>query len=251
MRDHLIRSLLERTVERSPDGMRQRLEVQRRMIAPIAEIVRTPIYGGAYTSPPDEELARSGVHSLTTPTFDKPVVFLDTSLQPDALERQVGHGFVNDLECTWVERACLRYEAELRHRTDLDRPVTVNILCFYQAQALELRRRLGAPLYPRFRRLSFDKIAPIDRLQGQESDLVFVTFSRVNPTPGPHFGRWLQDLRRLNVACTRAHRALVLVGHRQMLSRLRATPAAADFYRHLNSLFDESDDYLLMTDFLR
>lgn len=221
------------------------------MIAPIAEIVRTPIYGGAYTSPPDEELARSGVHSLTTPTFDKPVVFLDTSLQPDALERQVGHGFVNDLECTWVERACLRYEAELRHRTDLDRPVTVNILCFYQAQALELRRRLGAPLYPRFRRLSFDKIAPIDRLQGQESDLVFVTFSRVNPTPGPHFGRWLQDLRRLNVACTRAHRALVLVGHRQMLSRLRATPAAADFYRHLNSLFDESDDYLLMTDFLR
>jgi AAA domain len=251
MRDHLVRSLLERTVEHSPDGLRQRLEEQRRMIAPIAEIVRTPIYRGAYTTPDDDELARSGLRPLTTPTFDRPVVFLDTSLQPDATERQVGHGFVNDLECAWIELACLRYEAELRHHKDADRPVSVNVLCFYQAQALELRRRLGAPLYPRFRRLSFDKIAPIDRLQGQESDLVFVTFSQANPTPGQNFGRWLQDLRRLNVACTRAHRALVLVGHRQMLSRLRATPASADFYQHLHRLFSESGNYLLMTDFLR
>jgi hypothetical protein len=55
-----------------------------------------------------------------------------------------------------------------------------------------------------FRRLSFERIDPIDRIQGQQSDLVFISFCRSRPHPGRDFGQWLQDLRRLNVACTRA-----------------------------------------------
>jgi AAA domain len=249
LREHLVRSLFERTVGKCGPNMRQALVMQRRMIPALAQIVKQPIYSGAYESPSEEDLVRCGVVPLVTSTFDKPVIFLDTSLRPDAKEQQVGHGFINALECEWVEKACLRYERELRDQ-DVKQTVSVSILCFYQAQATLIRDRLGAPGYPRFRRLSFNVIAPVDRIQGQESDLVFLTFSRSNPRPSEHFGKWLQDVRRLNVACTRAHRALVLVGNRQMLSRLRSSPQSREFYRNLLGLFDSSDDFVMMKDFL-
>jgi superfamily I DNA and/or RNA helicase len=94
----------------------------------------------------------------------------------------------------------------------------VRILCFYRAQGREIRRRLGAPFYGGFHKLRFQVTDAIDRIQGQESDLVFISFCRPHSgQPSSQFGQWLQDLRRLNVACTRAHRGVVLVGNRRML----------------------------------
>ena len=243
MRDHLVRSLLERVTASSRRSLREPLIIQRRMIAPMAEIVRMPVYRGQYQTPTARELRRSGVTPLTTQTFDHPVVFLDTSVR--GKEEHRGHGFVNQLECDWIVNACRIYEREL---TGSDK-VTVSILCFYLAQALEIRKRLKAPRYPGFRRLSFERIDPIDRIQGQQSDLVFISFCRSRPHPGRDFGQWLQDLRRLNVACTRARRALVLVGHREMLSRLRTFDEARNFYGNLFSLFDTSPDFMQIQDF--
>jgi hypothetical protein len=246
MRIHLVRSLLERAVASGPDGLREPLVVQRRMIEPLAAIVREPVYDGRYRSPDGDDLRACGRHPLTTATFTRPVVFLDTSNRPDRRERQVGHGFVNELEARWIEKACRLYERELGD----GEKVTVSILCFYLSQARLLKERLQAPTYSGYRRLVFDLIAPIDRIQGQESDLVFLSFCRTHPRPGANFGRWLQDLRRLNVACTRAHGAMVFVGHRQMLERLQGVPAARGFYDHLLGLFTpESDHYLRLSDF--
>ena len=243
MRDHLVRSLLERVTASSRRALREPLIIQRRMIEPMAEIVRVPVYQGQYQTPTARELRRSGVTPLTTQTFDHPVVFLDTSAR--GKEEQRGHGFVNKLERDWIVNACRIYEREL---TGSDK-VTVSILCFYLAQALEIRKQLKAPRYPGFRRLSFERIDPIDRIQGQQSDLVFISFCRSRPHPGRDFGQWLQDLRRLNVACTRARRALVLVGHREMLSRLRTFDEARNFYGNLFSLFDTSPDFMQLKDF--
>ena len=245
MREHLIQSLLERVTASSHRSLREPLVVQRRMIEPMAEIVRMPVYQGQYETPSARELRRSGVTPLTTQTFDHPVVLLDTSARGQ--EDRRGHGFVNTLECDWIVNACRIYEREL---TGSDR-VSVSILCFYLAQAVEIRKRLKAPRYPGFRRLSFERIDPIDRIQGQQSDLVFISFCRSRANPGPNFGLWLQDLRRLNVACTRARRGLVLVGHRQMLSRLRTLPEARNFYGNLFSLFDDdaAPDFMVFKDF--
>ena len=245
MRDHLVRSLLERVTASSRRSLREPLIVQRRMIEPMAEIVRMPVYRGQYQTPTARELRRSGVTPLTTQFFDHPVVFLDTSASARNKEEQRGHGFVNTLERDWIVNACRIYEREL---TGSDQ-VTVSILCFYLAQALEIRKQLKAPRYPGFRRLSFERIDPIDRIQGQQSDLVFISFCRSRPHPGRDFGQWLQDLRRLNVACTRARRALVLVGHREMLSRLRTFDDARSFYGNLFSLFDTSPDFMSLQDF--
>lgn len=240
MRDHLVMSLLERATAGSRRSLRESLIIQRRMIAPMAEIVRCPVYRGQYQTPTERELRRCGVSPLITQTLYQPIIFLDTSSAP-CKEVQHGHGFINALERDWIVRACRIYENELTGTT----PVTVSILCFYLAQAMEIRKRLKAPRYPGFRRLIFERIDPIDKIQGQQSDIVFISFCRSNPRPGKEFGQWLQDLRRLNVACTRARRALILVGHREMLSRLHTFEGAEKFYGNLFSLFDTSPDHFL------
>ncbi|MCA2228497.1 DEAD/DEAH box helicase [Nonomuraea aurantiaca] len=249
IRDHLVHSLFERCVARYPD-LRVRLVTQRRMIEPIARIVRDSVYGGEYLSPSTEDLAGHGIVPLTVPGFTAPVVFLDTSAQGEAAyeTESGGTGFVNKLEASWIVRACQAYENHLRE-SDPDGPrVTVSVLCLYKAQADLIWRKLGGPLYPKFKRLDFRLVAPVDRSQGQESDLVVISFTRGVASAGQGFALWLQDLRRLNVACTRAHRALVLTGHRQSLSRLGATDARG-FYQGLFELLDSPDpNYKIIKD---
>jgi AAA domain len=245
MRAHLVRSLFERCVEASPPGSRQRLVEQRRMVAPLAEVVRQPVYQGNYRSPSPAELAESGVTWLTGKTWDKPLVFFDTSAQRTFRDSQEGTGFVNPLEAEWVESICRTWERDLR-AAHVDQ-LTVSVLTFYRAQARKIRSRLGYPGYPGFGVLKFQVIDAIDRIQGQESDLVILSFCRARPVRrrgqpaelSPNFGLWLQDLRRLNVACTRGRRGLALVGHAPTLKALRGVPAAQEFYRHLFEGFEQ------------
>jgi hypothetical protein len=238
MRTHLVQSLFERCVRACSPRLRVRLTEQRRMIEPIAAIVREPVYRGAYTTPPPDVLERHGVSPLIGETLDEPVVLLDTSGQPKADEEQRGTGFVNVLEASWAVAVCRMWERELRRRGEPKR-VTVSVLTLYGAQAALLRRELGHPHYPEFRALKIEKVDSIDAIQGQESDLVLLSFCRTRRgRMGEGFGLWLQDIRRLNVACTRAKRGLVIIGHRRTLSRLSAIQEAQAFYRHLFSLFD-------------
>jgi len=245
MRENLVHSLFERVVSSCPDVLKVRLLEQRRMIEPIASIVNEPVYGGEYQTPPRKDLAEHGITALTTPTFPKPVVFLDTSLLGKAARNELcGNSFVNAKEAEWIVEACERLDQELTQAGSP--PVTVSILAFYKAQARLVRHMLDERLRLRKRRfacLRFSVIGPIDRIQGQESDVVFLSFCRTaGMRVGPRFGQWLQDLRRLNVACTRARRALIFVGQKKLLSRLRSNDAAVTFYRHLNDLFESRPD---------
>jgi superfamily I DNA and/or RNA helicase len=245
VRTHLVRSLFERCVRECPAELRARLTEQRRMIDPIAAIVRDPVYQGDYTSASPADLEGHGVTPLVGQTLTAPVVLLDTSDQPRdrAREARRGTGFVNELEADWVVSVCRMWERELRDRGEPER-VTVSVLTPYGAQAKLLRSRLGHPGYRDFRALRFEKVDSIDAIQGQESDLVLISFCRARPGQhrlGQGFGLWLQDVRRLNVAVTRARRSLVLVGHRDTLSRLSEVDDAKRFYAHLFGLFDRND----------
>ena len=247
MRQHLVRSLFERCVEACPAALRQPLIEQRRMIDPIARLVREPIYKGRYRSPSESELRKCGVTPLVGGLFTQPLVFLDTSSQPRADEELRGTGFANALEAEWIATACRSWEREL-NRLGVER-ITVSVLAFYRAQAREIRKALGHPSYRGFRVLSFEVVDSIDRIQGQESDLVLISFCRTHRgRPSSAFGLWLQDRRRLNVACTRARRSLILVGHRRTLEGLRGIPAAEAFYRNLFGVFDSGKDTLVMKD---
>jgi hypothetical protein len=242
MLDHLVRSLFERAVTQCPPGMRTRLVEQRRMIEPIADLVRGPVYGGDYVSPPPAVLARLGVVPLTSSALTQPVTFLDTSSHGDsALHKPYRNGCYNPLEIDWIVETCRGWERELS-RTGAPQ-VTVSVLTFYRRQATLIREKLGWPRLPGFRALRFLVVDSIDKVQGQEADLVLVSFCRAYPGRGPRpgAGRWLQDIRRLNVACTRARRGLILVGHGHTLRRLRGVDAAERFYAGLFAKLDGGD----------
>jgi hypothetical protein len=240
MRDNLVRSLFERIVGSCPASLRVRLVEQRRMIRPIAEIVSAPVYGGDYSTPSDADLAACGVTPLTTPTFPTPITFLDTSaLGGRARDELLRNSFVNRTEARWVVDACRVLDQELAAAGAS--AATVSILSFYRAQARLIRDCLsqGGDGLRRFSCLRFSVIDAIDRIQGQESDIVFLTFCRTaGREVSPRFGQWLQDLRRLNVACTRAHRALIFVGQKELLGKLCSNDQAQRFFRHLNQLFE-------------
>ncbi|MEV4320512.1 AAA domain-containing protein [Actinocrispum sp. NPDC049592] len=242
MRRYLVQSLFERVVTSCREQLRQQLVWQRRMISPLARIVNEPIYDGQYKSPPDGDLAAAGVTPLVLPAiFERPATLLDTSHYEDAGESEAGHGFTNKREQDWIVEACRIFNNSLRS------PITVSVLAFYQAQARALEGRLLAMKLPM---LQWEVIDVIDRIQGQQSDLVMLSFTRASIDGfGPNYGQWLQDLRRLNVACTRARRALVLVGHGRTLRRLRATDQAKAFYANLFELFKTDDNFQLIRRF--
>jgi superfamily I DNA and/or RNA helicase len=219
------------------------------MIEPIARIVKKPIYGGDYETPTDCG-TDPVVQPLIVAPFNCPVVFFDTTHQRLAADQREGNGFVNRLEQDWVVSICEQFERQLRQRGESQ--ITVSILCFYRAQARTIKQRLGSPAYKSFHLLEFQVIDAIDKIQGQESDLVIISFGRAvtGHAPGPNYGQWLQDLRRLNVACTRARRSLIMVGHKSTLKQLHTTPQSQDFYRNLFSLFDtDLTNYVLIKDY--
>jgi superfamily I DNA and/or RNA helicase len=148
-----------------------------------------------------------------------------------------------------VVRVCEIYDEELS-RSGAG-PVTASVLSFYRAQAQALEQQLLSRDLPM---LDWQVIDVIDRIQGQQSDLVVLSFTRARRRGfGPRYGQWLQDLRRLNVACTRARRALVLVGHGRTLRRLGSdgggpdgaqSRKAREFYANLFALLDSDEDFL-------
>jgi hypothetical protein len=243
MSRQLVHSLFERTIPAIPAELRHALRWQRRMIEPIAELVREPVYGGDLRTPQPTE-----VRPLLYGPTKTPVVFADTSaFGARAREQQVGHGFVNSVEVELVAKMCRSWERRLRQSGG--EKVTTSVLTFYRAQATAIRAALGGPRYPDFRLLEFQVVDAIDKIQGQQSDLVFISFVRARDSRlGPRFGWWLQDLRRLTVACTRARRALVLVGHAPTLRRLNGVPAAEAFYANLFDLLGRRSDFETVRD---
>ena len=244
MRDFLVRSLFERCVVDCAPELRQRLVIQRRMIPSMAEIVREPVYGGEYQSPDISDLAQCGIVPMGIPLFDgKPIIFLDTSLQGrNGMDKMVRNGFVNELEVDWVIQLCRDYDRELASANKTTR--SISILSFYRAQAMAIRQRLNWP-HPRgFRCLEFRVVDAIDKIQGQESDLVIVSFCRAKcgGRVSPQYGQWLQDLRRLNVACTRARCGLIMVGHKQTLQSLCAMSEATAFYKNLFGILEKDHE---------
>jgi AAA domain-containing protein len=246
MHEHQVTSLFERCVRRAPDGLCKALIEQRRMPAELAEIVRMPVYQGAYRTPDKLPAACEPLLSVSFPT---PLTFLDTSAQRRPWHTQEGTTCYNTLEARWVAEVCRYWNKELTRR-GADK-ITVSVLAFYGAQARHLRSELGHPHYSEYPRLDFKVVDSVDRIQGQEADLVIVSFCRAKDRgrdrrpPPPRYGMWLQNINRLNVASTRARRALVLIGHAETLRHLRGVPAAAAYYDNLFRLLSSSGGTLL------
>jgi hypothetical protein len=239
MRRHLFRSLFEHVVADAPAALISSLTMQYRMIEPIASLVNEPVYCGRYRSPSAEVMKDIGIDPLISDAYGVPVVFLNTQVMKHrAAQTSDGTGFINELEAQWAVAACKSLAASLTSHGDTG--LSVSILTFYKKQAQLIERKIAKLRSGPLGALTFDRINVIDSIQGQQSDVVILSFCRAIPGRRPRNGSglWLQDVRRLNVALTRARRGLILIGHRPTLLGLRGLPAAEGLYRHIFASLD-------------
>ena len=204
----LSRSLMESVVDKCRSAV-ELLTVQYRMNEAIMRFSSDWFYGGRLQAA--EEVKCRGILD-----FDSPVEWLDTS-EMDFSEKYVSAtgGRVNPDEGEFMLDSLEAYIRRIGEKRVEDENLDFAVISPYKAQVSWLRR--NAKKRKVLRRLK-GKIAinTIDGFQGQERDVVFISLVRSNDDGKIGF---LSDLRRMNVAMTRARMKLVIIGSAATLTR--------------------------------
>lgn len=202
-------SLFERVLSDFGDEVKRLLKEQHRMNERLMRFPSREMYAGQLRAHP--AVANIGLDELVTATLDAPpFLFLDTA----------GKGFDESKE-SGTQSLRNEGEAELivaRARELVAAglaPEQLAVITPYSAQASLLRERLSD--------LPSLEVDTIDAFQGREKEAVLLSLVRSNSEQQVGF---LEDLRRMNVALTRAKRHLFVVGD-------SATLAAHDFSARL------------------
>ncbi|MGW0517434.1 DEAD/DEAH box helicase [Crossiella sp. NPDC003009] len=195
----LLASAFEAMFDTTPLENRVMLREQRRMPESIAEFVSAQFYHG---------ILRTAVRRMHHyPLFTHPFAIVDTSEQPqrDRAETDLAQvegsrqvGYVNRLEATIITRL-------IAHAAR--RGVEWAVIVPYNGQVRLIRDLLVDELGSQ--RAVHDHVGTVDSFQGGERDLVVYGCTRSNPHGAIGF---LSELRRFNVAITRAKEQLVVVG---------------------------------------
>ncbi|RZQ64823.1 DEAD/DEAH box helicase [Amycolatopsis suaedae] len=207
IRTLLTTSALEILVDELPASHVVRLTRQRRMPRVIADFVSDMFYGGTL---------RTTVERAHDPSlFASPLAFVDTSGLPQQHRNESPAPRANGQRRGCVNHAeaqMLTMLAEYFHRRGVEWALIVPYAAQAELISTTLREQLGAP------DTVDSSVGTVDSFQGGERDVVLYGFTRSNSAGKVGF---LDELRRANVAFTRARRQLVLVGDMHML--LRAT----------------------------
>lgn len=207
-------TLFRRLAERLPLSNQFELSQQRRMIAPIGDLISHCFYDGLLDSPNHEGLP--GYELL-----GRPVTWLDTST---ARNRHEDSGtadsgqYVNRLEADLVAARLRSIDDAVAHgvikKPNGDRKLETLVLAPYRSQVDHLRRRLAREEHAH---LSLN-VETIDAVQGRESDLTILSVTRNNSQGRMGFlgnAYW----RRINVALSRARYGLTIVGDFRFCAR--------------------------------
>lgn len=202
----LASTLFARLRDRFGDDVTSMLVVQHRMNDVLVAYPSASMYGGKLVSAPaarDRVLEDLGV--LPDPSRRTPFVFLDTSGRGYDEARAEGDPSVrNPEQAERVAREARRLLARGLHAQDLA------IIAAYDAQVRLLRALLADE------RARGVEIGTVDGFQGREKEAIIVDLVRSNDAGEVGF---LADVRRMNVAITRARRFLLVVGDAGLLSR--------------------------------
>jgi superfamily I DNA and/or RNA helicase len=132
-------------------------------------------------------------------------------------EEFVGESFgrINKAEAELTLLALQNYFEKIGKQRLLDERIDVGIISPYRAQVQYLRRLLMKREYFKpFRRLI--SVNTVDGFQGQERDIIVISLVRSNDEGQIGF---LRDLRRMNVAITRARMKLIILGNAPTMTR--------------------------------
>lgn len=224
----LGKTLMERVAENKPETVTL-LKVQYRMNEQIMRFSSDWFYKGLVESAP--QVRFRGVLD-----YDHPIDWIDTSEQqvgpdePSFKEEYVGENFgrVNKGEAELTLSTLQEYFEKIGRQRILDEQIDVGIVSPYRVQVQYLRQLIKKrAFFKPYRHLI--AVNTVDGFQGQERDIILISMVRSNADGQIGF---LKDLRRMNVAITRARMKLIILGDAATLTR-------HPFYRKLHDYINE------------
>ena len=216
LRGGLGKTLMERIVENKPECV-SLLEVQYRMNDEIMQFSSDYFYHGKMRSAP--EVAHRLIHEGDAPIlwFDTSEIELGEDEKDNFKEQFVGETFgrVNKGEAELTISLLQIYFQRIGKQRILDDSIDVGIISPYRAQVQYLKRLIKKrTFFKPFRHLI--SVNTVDGFQGQERDVILISLVRANDKGQIGF---LRDLRRMNVAMTRARMKLFILGDAPTLTR--------------------------------
>ena len=256
MKAGLGKTLMERIVENKPETVTL-LKMQYRMNEEIMRFSSDWFYGNKVESAPE-------VKYRSILDLDIPMTWIDTSefngqLIVDSYDYQtsaerkgmqgnhncplstihyplfkeefVGESFgrINKAEAELTLLALETYFKKIGKERILDERLDVGVISPYRAQVQYLRRLFKKREFFKPYR-SLISVNTVDGFQGQERDIILISLVRANDEGQIGF---LRDLRRMNVAITRARMKLIILGDASTMTR---HPFYKKLYEYIDAL---------------
>ena len=222
----LGKTLMERIVENHPDEV-SLLKIQYRMNEQIMRFSSGWFYHGQVESAPSVKYR--GILD-----YDIPIEWRQASIDDEGTppaEEFVGESFgrINKTEAQLTLDTLQRYFEKIGKQRVLDERIDVGVISPYRAQVQYLRQQLRKrEFFKPFRHLI--SVNTVDGFQGQERDIIVISLVRSNDEGQIGF---LRDLRRMNVAITRARMKLIIMGNASTMTR---HPFYSKLYEYVQSL---------------
>lgn len=200
-------TLMERIVKNKPEVVTL-LKMQYRMNEQIMRFSSDFFYNGEVESSP--MVSHRGILG-----YDLPMMWRDTA-EADGKEEFVGESFgrINRIEAEMTLDTLQHYLEKIGKERIQDEMIDVGIISPYRAQVQLLRKMLRkSDFFRPYRHLL--TVNTVDGFQGQERDIILISLVRSND--GGDIG-FLRDLRRMNVAITRARMKLIILGSAQTMT---------------------------------
>ncbi len=221
----LSKTLFEKGIEKHPDRSSM-LRVQYRMHQHIMKF-------SSYYFYKDELIAHESVRNELLRPNQSPIEFIDTAgcgyteaQDPETLSR------FNEEEAQLLIQLTEKLVEDIGPEEWLEQNLTMGIITPYRAQVDHLHKLAEASgaLEPLHKLIT---INTVDAFQGQERDIIAISFVRSNDKGEVGF---LSDIRRTNVAMTRARKKLIMIGD-------SATLGSHPFYVELLEFLQKEEFY--------
>jgi predicted DNA helicase len=216
----LDRTLMQQIAETKPECVTL-LKVQYRMNDAIMTFSSKWFYQGELRSDPL-------VKNRSILDLDTPIVWINTEGQ-DYNEEFISESFgrINKPEAALCMEQLKAYIEKIGKERIITEKIDFGLISPYKAQVQYLRQLMKKDSFFRpFRRLI--SINTVDGFQGQERDVMMISLVRANETGEIGF---LRDLRRMNVAMTRARMKLIILGDASTLTK---HPFYRKLYQYIN-----------------
>ena len=239
LRAGLGKTLMERIAENKPEVVTL-LKIQYRMNDEIMRFSSDWFYGGKVESAPL-------IKYRSVLDYDHPITWIDTSNEENQItiegedapedsvstsssvsaanqnsdlnfkEQFVGESFgrINKAEAELTLLTLAEYFTKIGKQRVLEERIDVGIISPYRAQVQYLKKLIKKyEFFKPYRRLI--SVNTVDGFQGQERDVILISLVRSNDEGQIGF---LKDLRRMNVAMTRARMKLIILGNKDTMTK--------------------------------